>query len=99
MPEIVKGSRVKVRADVETADIAWPDGCVARKHVVASLDEEQATVVLVEDFVTIDNLDGIPVALVIWDGSAEDYGDHDNDGMPTVYGWLIPVAALEVANG
>ena len=99
MSEIVKGSRVKVRADIETADIVWPKGCADRGHVAANLNEEQATVVLVEDFVTVDNFDGIPVALVIWDGNAEDYTDGDNDGMPTVYGWLIPVAALEVVNG
>lgn len=94
MGEITKGSRVKVRADIETADIVWPVGCADRGHVVVN-DEDHATVVLVEDFVT----DGVPVALVIWDGNAESYEDNDDDGMPLVFGWLIPIAALEAANG
>lgn len=40
---------------------------------------------------------GSGAVLVVWDDDGRDGHDGDRDGTPTIYGWVLPVFALESA--
>ena len=85
---LTKGSRVRMR-DIDDDINAWPDDCVAREYVRE--DGEAGTVVAVE---------ATGCALVVWDGFADDAGNEDEDGIPYLPTWRLPVWALvEVSDG
>jgi hypothetical protein len=92
--DLQRGARVTMR-DVQDDPREWPAGCIARAWVIP--DDEPGTVVACTD----------GLALVVWDGLADDaeHDDPDADGVPYLPAWRLPVWALElvgaeeVANG
>ncbi len=83
--KLTKGSRVRMRDIIDDMGRPWPDDCVAREYVQE--DAEAGTVVGVE---------GTGCALVVWDGFADEAGNEDEDGIPYLPTWRLPVWALEL---